>query len=94
MEIVQEVGTAAGVAAVVGLAALSTLHVSQARDIERLCEWAGLAPEPRRANLGDVQFDVALPTWLDDYHLAETDGSTCPFTPTISALGNFESAES
>jgi hypothetical protein len=54
----------------------------------------GHLTDPRRANLGDVQFDVALPTWLDDYHLAETDGSTCPFTPTISALGNFESAES
>jgi hypothetical protein len=59
LEIVQEIGAAAGAATVVGLAALSTLHLSQARDIERLREWAGRAPErsdpgltvvPRRPN--------------------------------------------
>jgi LytR cell envelope-related transcriptional attenuator len=45
LEIVQEIGAAAGVAAVVGLAFLSALHCSQARDIKRLREWAGRAPE-------------------------------------------------
>jgi LytR cell envelope-related transcriptional attenuator len=44
-ELVQEIGAAAGVAAVVGLAVLSALHVSHARDIRRLREWAGRAPE-------------------------------------------------
>jgi hypothetical protein len=45
LEIVQEIGAAAGVAAVVGLAVLSALYFSQARDVRRLCEWAGQAPE-------------------------------------------------
>jgi hypothetical protein len=43
--IVEEIGAAAGFAAVVGLAVLSAVYVSHARDIERLREWAGRAPE-------------------------------------------------
>jgi hypothetical protein len=43
--IVQEVGAAAGLAAVVGLAVLLALYLSQARDVKRLREWAGGAPE-------------------------------------------------
>jgi hypothetical protein len=43
--IVQDVGAAAGLAAGVGLAVLSALYVSQARDVKRLREWAGGAPE-------------------------------------------------
>ena len=45
MEIVQEIGAYAGLAAVVGLAVLSALYFSQARDLKRLREWAGRAPE-------------------------------------------------
>jgi hypothetical protein len=45
LEIVQDIGAAAGVAAGVGLAVLSALHFSQARDLKRLREWAGRAPE-------------------------------------------------
>jgi hypothetical protein len=45
LEIIQGVGAAAGVAAVAGLALLSTLYLSQARDVKRLREWAGRAPE-------------------------------------------------
>jgi hypothetical protein len=44
-EIVQEIGAAAGVAAGVGLAVLSVRHVSHAREVKRLREWAGRAPE-------------------------------------------------
>jgi LytR cell envelope-related transcriptional attenuator len=43
--VVQELGAAAGLAAVVGLVVLSALHFSQARDVKRLREWAGRAPE-------------------------------------------------
>ena len=43
--IVQKVGAAGGLAAVVGLAVLSALYVSHARDVKRLREWAGRAPE-------------------------------------------------
>ena len=45
LEIVQEVGAIAGWAAVVGLAVLSALYFSQSRDVKRLREWAGRAPE-------------------------------------------------
>jgi hypothetical protein len=44
-ELVQEVGAVAGWAAVVGLPVLAALHVSQGRDVKRLREWAGRAPE-------------------------------------------------
>ncbi|HYN90498.1 MAG TPA: hypothetical protein VER75_01160, partial [Thermoleophilaceae bacterium] len=44
-EIVQEIGAYAGLAAVAGLAVLSVLYFSQARDVKRLREWAGRAPE-------------------------------------------------
>jgi hypothetical protein len=45
LAIVQEFGAVAGLAAVVGLVVLSALHVSHARDVKRLREWAGRAPE-------------------------------------------------
>jgi hypothetical protein len=44
-EILQEIGAYAGMASVVGLAVLSALYFSQARDVKRLREWAGRAPE-------------------------------------------------
>jgi hypothetical protein len=53
MEIVQEIGSYVGFAAVVGLAVLAGLYFSQARDVKRLREWAGRAPE-------DVQLDPEL----------------------------------
>jgi hypothetical protein len=42
---VQQVGSYAGFAAVLGLAVLSALYFSQARDVRRLRDWAGRAPE-------------------------------------------------
>jgi hypothetical protein len=45
MEIIQEIGSYAGFAAVLGLAVLSALYFSQARDVKRLREWAGRAPD-------------------------------------------------
>ena len=45
MEIIQQIGSYAGLAAIVGLAVLSALYFSQARDVKRLREWAGRAPE-------------------------------------------------
>lgn len=45
MDVIQEVGSYAGFAAVLGLAVLAALFFSQARDLRRLREWAGRAPE-------------------------------------------------
>jgi hypothetical protein len=47
-------------AAVVGLAVLSALYFSQARDIKRLREWAGRAPERPRTPAGTRYVAVAL----------------------------------
>jgi hypothetical protein len=47
--VVREVGAVAGLAGLVGVATLWSLCWSQARDVRRLREWAGGAPErPRR----------------------------------------------
>jgi hypothetical protein len=45
VHLIQEIGSYAGLAAILGLAVLSALYFSQARDVRRLREWAGRAPE-------------------------------------------------
>src|SRR3954452_19374095 len=42
---VVEIGALAGFAAIPGLAVLSLLYFGQAREVKRLREWAGRAPE-------------------------------------------------
>jgi hypothetical protein len=49
---IQTVGAFAGFAAILGLAVLSVLYFGQAREIKRLREWAGRAPE-RAAEMQD-----------------------------------------
>jgi len=44
-EVIQQIGAYAGFAAIVGLAVLSALYFSQARDLRRLREWAARAPD-------------------------------------------------
>src|SRR3954454_8874257 len=44
-DFILEVGSWAGLASVLGLGVLSALYFSQARDVKRLREWAGRAPE-------------------------------------------------
>ncbi|HWH96229.1 MAG TPA: LytR C-terminal domain-containing protein [Baekduia sp.] len=45
LAIVQELGAVAGLASVMGLVVLLALYVSHARDVKRLRDWAGAAPE-------------------------------------------------
>jgi len=40
-----DVGALAGLAAILGIAVLSLLYFAQAREVKRLREWAGRAPE-------------------------------------------------
>src|SRR6059036_1653350 len=44
-ERIKDYGSYAGFAAVLGLAVLSLLYFAQAREVKRLREWAGRAPE-------------------------------------------------
>ncbi|MGH2942868.1 MAG: hypothetical protein ACRDLN_08875, partial [Solirubrobacteraceae bacterium] len=43
--IIERIGSYAGYAAVVGLGVLALLYFAQAREVRRLREWAGRAPE-------------------------------------------------
>jgi LytR cell envelope-related transcriptional attenuator len=45
MHLIERVGSYVGLAAFLGLAILALLYFSQARDVRRLREWAGRAPE-------------------------------------------------
>jgi hypothetical protein len=45
LELIRQIGAFAGLASFIGLAVLAMLAFSQARDIRRLREWAGSAPE-------------------------------------------------
>lgn len=60
MHLLQEIGSYAGLAAIPGLAVLSALYFSQARDVRRLREWAGRAPE-RAAEMAQGGRVVARP---------------------------------
>jgi hypothetical protein len=44
-QLLLDIGSYAGLAAILGLAVMSALYFSQARDVKRLREWAGRAPE-------------------------------------------------
>jgi hypothetical protein len=56
---IEQYGAYAGFAAVLGLAVLSLLYFAQAREVKRLREWAGRAPE-RAADLSErVQSDAS-----------------------------------
>src|SRR3954453_9491541 len=58
--VVEQAGSLAGFAAVIGLAVLSALYFSQARDLRRLREWAGRAPE-RAAEMAATGQPVPTP---------------------------------
>ena len=58
MELIKEIGAFAGLVAFLGLALIALLAFSQGRDIRRLREWAGSAPE-RDAERKDTTSAVA-----------------------------------
>jgi hypothetical protein len=58
VELIKEIGAIAGIGAFFGLAVLALLYFSQARDVRRLREWAGRAPE-REAEGVEATSDLA-----------------------------------
>jgi LytR cell envelope-related transcriptional attenuator len=94
LEIVQEIGAVAGWAAVVGLAVLSALYFSQARDVKRLREWAGRAPERSGPGLTAVPGRAAgVPPPAQPQTAATASGppasvaGPCPATPAGASGG-------
>ncbi|MFM8562093.1 MAG: hypothetical protein ACKOB9_08355, partial [Solirubrobacterales bacterium] len=43
--VLDQVGTYAGIAAIVGVGVLAALYAAQAREVKRLRDWAGRSPE-------------------------------------------------
>jgi hypothetical protein len=64
VDLIERVGAYVGLAAFLGLAILALLYFSQARDVRRLREWAGRAPE-RAADLAATQQHHLPPTTLE-----------------------------
>lgn len=61
MDLVERVGAYVGLAAFLGLGILALLYFSQARDVRRLREWAGRAPE-RAVEVADREAGVEQAT--------------------------------
>src|SRR5262245_24093757 len=66
MDLIERVGSYVGLASFLGLAILALLYFSQARDLRRLRDWAGRAPEraadiERSAQQPATQVPPALP---------------------------------
>jgi hypothetical protein len=71
VELVERVGAYVGMAAFLGLAILALLYFSQARDVRRLRDWAGRAPE-RALEQGDRATEVAPATAAAQHSLPAT----------------------
>jgi hypothetical protein len=71
VEIVERVGSYVGLAAFLGLAILALLYFSQARDVRRLRDWAGRAPE-RAVEQGERATEVAPATAAAQHSLPAT----------------------
>src|SRR3954447_7841705 len=73
---VVEIGALAGLAAIPGLAVLSLLYFGQAREVRRLREWAGRAPE----RAAELEQRVTA-----DAQQRAQDAVTAPATPAAPA---------
>src|SRR3954447_5208067 len=80
----QQYGSYAGIAAVFGLGVLSLLYFAQAREVKRLREWAGRAPE-RAAEL-----EARAVAAADERRAAEGEGVAvpAPAATAAAAAGN------
>src|SRR5205809_7691435 len=76
----QQYGSYAGIAAVFGLGVLSLLYFAQAREVKRLREWAGRAPE-RAAEL-----EARAVAAAEERRAAESEGVPAPAAAAAAAV--------
>jgi hypothetical protein len=84
VRLIQEIGSYAGLAAIPGLAILSALYFSQARDVRRLRDWAGRAPE-RSAEQAQGGRVVARPAPQTAAAQQQTQPAAAPAVPPAAA---------
>jgi LytR cell envelope-related transcriptional attenuator len=85
VDLVERVGAYVGLAAFLGLAVLALLYFSQARDVRRLREWAGRAPE-RAVEQADRAAEVEQATEVAPATPAAAAGAhSLPPTPLAQA---------
>ena len=92
MDVIQQIGAYAGFAAVIGLAVLSALYFSQARDVRRLREWASRSPDrPATARSPDRPAPARAPAAATDARAPAGDaraaGAREAAAPVASAAG-------
>jgi LytR cell envelope-related transcriptional attenuator len=80
VDLVERVGAYVGLAAFLGLAVLALLYFSQARDVKRLREWAGRAPE-RSVELADRAAETERATEVAPATPAAAAAHSLPTTP-------------
>jgi LytR cell envelope-related transcriptional attenuator len=87
MHFIESIGPALGIVAFVGLAALAFLLFQQARDLRRLREWAGRAPERAQEAAEAVQAAAEASRGEAEPEAAEEAGSAAAEAGTLGRLG-------
>src|SRR5689334_18142392 len=86
---VEKYGAYVGIASFIGLALLSVLYFSQAREVRRLRDWAGRAPER------DRELEQRVSAQADEQRRAPAPVRRLPAEPaTVAAAGAAVAAES
>ena len=78
MDMIEQIGALLGLAAFIGLAVLVLLYFQQARDVRRLREWAGRAPERAEAAADEAMAAAAKEAGLEPEEEEEPPGEEAP----------------
>src|SRR5215218_244050 len=92
MEIIEQIGAYAGLASIVGLAVMSALYFSQARDMKRLREWAGRAPERAAEQAGEPAMPGRLVAQPEQRAAPAGQPAARPAPPPVPGAGGAQPA--
>jgi LytR cell envelope-related transcriptional attenuator len=76
MDLIEQIGAFLGLVAFLGLAVLVLLYFQQARDVRRLREWAGRAPERAEAAAADATAAAAEEAGVEPEEVAAAPGGS------------------